>query len=64
MRVSQGTGAMFYRCGGQSHVKFFQVFVYKIVKISTLLTELLKNTNVIAFLKHGVLFSYCYFDQV
>jgi len=28
-----------------------------------LLTELLKNTNVIAFLKHGVLFSYCYFDQ-
>ena len=46
LRVSQGTLATFYRCGGQSYNRLFPIFsgfyVPKRIKICSLLTELLK----------------------
>jgi len=47
LRVSQGTVATFYRCGGQNRNCLGQIFsgffVSKIMKIGSFLTELLKN---------------------
>ena len=61
LRVSQGTVATFYRCGGQNYNRLFPVFsgftVPKIITIGSFSTELLKT--VIAFLKHGVYIRLC-----